>query len=191
MNLAGCSRLQRRPLTGTWYRAIQPQHWPTQNPHTLYTHTPGIPSRFSAGTGQFPILYFGENHLVALFEVRALLGSLTNPVPQPRQTWVTLNATIQLQAVVDLTQAAEQAQIDTNAQELTGAWTGYPPPHSPVPTQNLGAALYAEPDVEGFLAVSARLPYFQTLAVFPDKLQQGSLVAVPAPHGQPPLVIRP
>ena len=114
-----------------------------------------------------------------------------NPVPQPRQTWVILNAAIQLQAVVDLTQTPEQAKISTNTQELTGVWTGYPPPQSLAPTQDLGTALYAEPDVEGFLAISARLPYSKTLAVFPNKLQRGSLVVVPAPHGQPPLVIPP
>jgi RES domain len=115
MNTAGCCNLQRSPLTGTWYRAIQPQHWPTHNPQALYSYTPSIPSRFSAGMGLFPILYFGATHLVALFEVQALLGSLTNAVPQPRQTWVILNATIQLQAAVDLTQPSEQRHIDTNA----------------------------------------------------------------------------
>lgn len=102
MNLDGCSQLQRVPMTGIWYRAIQPQHWPAQAPRALYAYTGVIPSRFSAGDDQYTILYFGENHLVALFEVRALLGSLTQPVPQPRQTWVTLNVTIQLQSIVDL-----------------------------------------------------------------------------------------
>jgi hypothetical protein len=191
VNLVGCVRLQHLPLTGTWYRAIQPQHWPTQDPQALYTYTRVIPSRFSAGADQFALLYFGENHLVALFEVRALLGSLTQPVPHPRQTWVTLNATIQLQSVVDLTQESEQAKIETTTQELTGVWTGAPPPARPAPTQELGAALYAEPDVEGFRAFSAQVPYFQLLVVFPDKLRPGSLVMVPAPHGQPPLVIQP
>ena len=111
MNLAGCARLERLPLTGTWYRAIQPQHWPTQDPQALYTYTRVIPTRFSAGADQFTLLYFGENHLVALFEVRALLGSLTQLVPHPRQTWVTLNAAVQLQSVVDLTQEAEGVRL--------------------------------------------------------------------------------
>jgi hypothetical protein len=31
MNLVECARLPRRPLTGTWYCAVQPQHWPTHN----------------------------------------------------------------------------------------------------------------------------------------------------------------
>ena len=191
MNLAGCARLERLPLTGTWYRAIQPQHWPTQDPQVLYTYTRVIPTRFSAGADQFTLLYFGENHLVALFEVRALLGSLTQPVPHPRQTWVTLNAAVQLQSVVDLTQEAEQAKIGTTTQELTGAWTGSPPPVRLAPTQELGAALYAEPDVEGFRTISPQVPYFQILVVFPDKLRPGSRVIVPAPHGQPSLVIQP
>lgn len=163
MNLAGCAGLQRLPLTGTWYRALQPQHWPTQNPQTLYIYTRVIPSRFSAGADQFSLLYFGENHLVALFEVRALLGSLTQPVPHPRQTWVTLNATVQLQAVVDLTQETEQAKLGTTTQELTGVWTGYPPPARPAPTQELGAALYAELEVEGFRTIGVEEAGYHSL----------------------------
>ncbi len=191
MNPAGCPHLQRVPLTGTWYRAIQPQHWPAQAPHALYRYTRVIPSRFSAGADQYTLLYFGENHLVALFEVGALLGSLMQPVPQPRQTWVTLNATVRLQSVVDLTQAIEQAKIDVTVQELTGVWTGQPSPERPAPTQELGAALFSEPDIEGFCTISAQVPYFQVLVVFPEKSQRGSLVTVPGPDGQSSLIIQP
>ncbi|WP_143309257.1 RES domain-containing protein [Candidatus Entotheonella palauensis] len=179
------------PLTGTWYRAIQPQHWPTQDPHALYMYTRVIPSRFSAGDDQFTLLYFGENHLVALFEVRALLGSLIQPIPQPHQTWVTLNATIRLQSIVDLSQATEQDKINTTTQELTGAWTGSPPPSQLVPTQELGQALYAEPDIEGFFTISAQVPYYKILIIFPEKLQPGSFVSIPSPDGRSSLIIRP
>jgi hypothetical protein len=81
-----------------------------------------------------------------------------------------------------LTREAEQDTLATNAQEHTGAWTGHPLPARPVPTQELGVALYAEPDVEGVVTMSAQVPYFQILVVFPEKLQAGGLVTVPAPH---------
>jgi hypothetical protein len=35
------------------------------------------------------------------------------------------------------------------------------------------------------------VPYFQILVVFPEKLRPGSQIIVPAPSGQPPLVIQP
>lgn len=193
MNLSNCSALHRGLLTGTWYRAIQPQHWPT----ALATNqTRVIPSRFNAGrlnapANQFDILSLAENHMVALFEVQALLGSAAQPVPQPRQTWIILNVVVQLQYVVDFTQVAEQTRIATNAQELTGDWRGYHQrsPTSSVshpvgiaPTQELGAALFAEPDVEGFYALSAKLPCFRTLAVFPQKLQPRSQVVFHHPQ---------
>ena len=60
MNLSQCAALWRRPLTGTWYRAIQPRFWTT----ALATRV--IPSRFNAGataSPQFEILYLSENHL--------------------------------------------------------------------------------------------------------------------------------
>jgi hypothetical protein len=135
------------------------------------------------------LLYVGENHLVALFEVGAWLGSLMQPVPQPRQTWVALNATVRLQSVIDLAQETEQAKIDATAQELTGVWTGQPALERPAPTQELGAALFAEPDIEGFCTLSAQVPYFQVLVVFPEKLQSGSLLTVPGPDGQASLII--
>ncbi|HEY7490252.1 MAG TPA: hypothetical protein VIH59_03990 [Candidatus Tectomicrobia bacterium] len=98
MNFVQGAVLQRGPLTGTWYRAIQPQFWTT----ALATHqTRVIPSRFNVGataSPQFEILYLSENHLVALFEVQALLGSPTQPggvISHPRQAWTVLNVDVQ------------------------------------------------------------------------------------------------
>ena len=62
MNLANCTELPRQPLTGRWYRAIQPQYWPRLN---QMAYTRRIPSRFNAGTNQYAILYLAETPLVA------------------------------------------------------------------------------------------------------------------------------
>jgi hypothetical protein len=96
---------------------------------------------------------------------------------------------VRLQSVIDLTQDTEQAKIDATALELTGVRTGQPAPGRPAPTQELGAALFAEPDIEGFCTLSAQVPYFQVLVVFPEKLQSGSLLTVPGPDGQASLII--
>ena len=73
--------------------------------------------------------------------------------------------------------------VGTNAQELTGDWRGYQQrsaatsvsgPTGKAPTQQLGEQLFALcPDVQGFLAISARLPYYHILAIFPQRLRAG------------------
>jgi RES domain-containing protein len=193
MNLSQCAALQRGPLTGTWYRAIQPQFWTT----ALATHqTRLIPSRFNAGalaTPQFDVLYLSENHLVALFEVQALLGSPTHPggiIPHPLQVWTVLNVDIQLRAIADLTQESQQQLLETTAQELTGDWRGYQQrspatsvsqPIGVAPTQALGSVLFAVPGLEGFRTLSAKLPYHSNLVIFPQKLEVGSQVVFADP----------
>lgn len=177
------------PESGTWYRALQTHFLPT----ALSTrHTSTISSRFSGAipaSPGFEILYLAENHLVALLEVQALLGSPTTPggvVPHPRSTWAILNVSVSLQQVADLTDPASQNLLNTTAQELTGDWLGYrlrgpgttvQAPGGMAPTQDLGAALYGVSDLEGFKSLSAKAPYHQVLAIFPQKLLRGSRVS--------------
>lgn len=186
----------RRMLNPVWYRAIQ-SHFLTGVPGTpptpLHTgHTTTIPGRFNDGMParpSFPVLYLAEDHMVALFEVQALLGSPTTPggtIPHPRTTWTILNVRVNLTYVADLTIEKQQDLFGTNAQELTGDWRGYGPrtPSTsvyeprvfPAPTQALGRTLYKYLKVEGFLAVSAKLPEKMTLVIFPDKLIPGSYI---------------
>jgi hypothetical protein len=167
-----------------------------------------IPSRFNIGSAaspQFEILYLAENHMVALFEVQALLGSPLSSggiVPHPRRAWTILNVAVNLQNVVDLTDPAAQGALNLNmsAQELTGDWRGYQlrsslssvkGPVGKAPTQELGEALYAVPGVEGFRSLSAKLSDQMALVVFPQKLQPGSFIQFSDPatgktHSIPP-----
>lgn len=185
-----------RPLKPDWYRAIQ-THFLTGTPGAPPTplstgHTATIPGRFNPGTlasPSFPVLYLGEDHMVALFEVQALLGSPATPggtVPHPRTAWAILNVMVRLNNVADLTDVPQQDIFGTNAQELTGDWRAYgartaftsvaSPRGVPAPTQRLGHALYGYPLVEGFITPSAKLPERMNLVVFPDKLLPGSRV---------------
>ncbi|HEV3341588.1 MAG TPA: RES family NAD+ phosphorylase [Pirellulales bacterium] len=150
-----------------------------------FAHTSTRSSRFNEGGGSFSTLYLSEDQLVALFEVEAVLGSPhTTWVPVPSGNWTILSVSVVLQSIVDLTQAATQASLATTAQELTGDWRGYrlrnaltsvpQPAGVPAPTQELGAALYAVRGVEGFIAVSAKVPTRRNLVIFPDWLLPGS-----------------
>ena len=137
---------------------------------------------------QFEILYFAQDSIVAGFEYGALFGTLWGPfgyVPNPRRGYVVLNVQVDLREVVDLTDvAAAQQPLDTTAQELTGDWDGYGQrgsrlpvpllrPSGIAPTQDLGEALY-QTGVEGFRAISAKVPTHCTLMVFPQNLRPGS-----------------
>lgn len=146
-------------------------------------------SRFNAAVPEYPgheVLYLAENHLVALLEVEALLGSPADPrrlVPHPHRSWTTLNVTVSLQKVADLTELSIQHSLAITAQELTGDWLGYSlrgpattvkAPTGLAPTQELGAALFDVPFLEGFISLSSKAPYHETLTVFPEKLLPGS-----------------
>ena len=79
----------------------------------------------------------------------------------------------------------EQNRLKTNVQELTGDWEYYhtrtpscpvPSPTGTAPTQDLGEALFGTPGIEGFRAVSAKVPNQKNLIVFPQKLTNGSFL---------------
>jgi hypothetical protein len=118
--------------------------------------------------------------MVAMFEARALFGSPSIPggvVPHPMRPLVSLPIIVVLTAVADLTDPAEAAAIDTNAQELTGDWRSYftriqpavpPAPHTGVPpTHSLGNALFGLRKHQGLITFSATLPDYRILVVFP------------------------
>lgn len=188
MNTSACSLLPTCSESGTWFRAIQAHLLPTA---LATSHTTGVASRFSPGSlasPSFEILYLAENHMVALFEVQALLGSpwvSGGVIPHPRRAWTILNVNVNLQKIVDLTDPVTFGLLATNAQELTGDWRGYQfrgpsasikGPTGIAPTQELGAALARTSGLEGFRSYSARLPDMKVLAVFPKNLRPVSSV---------------
>lgn len=173
MKLSGCAKLDLRPLTGTWFRAIPTQHWATRlaTGHSKFTR-----SRFGAGTTTDPchaLLYLAAGIDVAMWEVGALLGQLHAPISNPHGTWTTLCFDLVLQSVADLTLPAQVKRIGSSTQELTGDCRFHAT--GPTPTQRLGAALFAVPGLEAFLAPSTKAPR-SNLIVFPEKLQPGSRI---------------
>jgi hypothetical protein len=184
----GCASLALTIENAVWFRAVEPQFWQTA-PQSA--QTTGRPSRFNPGPSvrpPFETLYLAEDPQVALFEAGALLGSPSRPggaLPQSRLAWAILNVGVRLHKVADLTVVSQQHLVETTAQELTGDWEGYQlrgprtsvsEPVGIAPTQELVAALYQIPELEGFRTLSARVPYSMVLVVFPQKLQPGSSV---------------
>ncbi len=173
MKLTACKRLALQPVNAIWYRAISAKHWMT----ALRTEqTAQIPTRFNPGNAAkipFEILYLAENQLVAYYEVEAIFGPPDQPVPNPHQSKMLLiDVSVRLQSVADLTDPGQEALLETSAQELTGRWDTYLP--GKAPTQRLGAALFATRNIEGFLAISAKMPRCKTLIVLPQKLLESS-----------------
>ncbi len=187
MNLGACGLLPQTPENGVWYRCIIPSYLPTalSSAHTKKTATRFNPGALLAPTDQFATLHFADDPVVALFETGALLGkpNAGYHVPHPRMTQVTLNVRIILSDVIDLAVVSNaQVPLGTNAQELTGDWESYQirnhrtpvsHPTGTAPTQELGQALF-KTGVEGFRALSAKMPYHKTLVVFTDNLKKGS-----------------
>jgi hypothetical protein len=179
---AGVAGLALTPLSGVWFRAIQPQFWTTSF-KTL--HTRGIASRFNPGNNRFDTFYLAENHLVALLEVGALVGTASpgGLVAVPHRPWAVINVTVRLGSVVDLTRLSQRKAVRTSVQELTGDWRNYAirhqlsgvkgaAPHPP--TQRLGETVFLRSDVEGVVSYSAKQAYSRVLCVFPQRLKPGS-----------------
>jgi hypothetical protein len=77
---------------------------------------------------------------------------------------------MQLHRVADLSDPSQQKVINTSEQELTGILANAA---GAAPTQQLGAALFAVPGLQGFVFPSAKNGSLN-LAVFMDKPAAGS-----------------
>lgn len=190
MNLGAVPSLGTQALpTLQWYRVVRTAFL-TSALHTGHTRT--TPSRFYDPHGpglRFRTLYLSDDPLVAQFEAQVLLGSPWLPgasVPGAAAAWAVVRVSVVLSPVPDLSDTGAQTLVDTSVQELTGDWQGYRRrspltnvtlPVGTAPTQDLGEALYRDPrNLEGFLAVSARVPSNRNLVVFPDHLGPHSYV---------------
>jgi hypothetical protein len=172
MRVGGCSKLSLHPLTGHWFRALNLKLWKTR---LSSDHSKTSRSRFSAATAASPayrVVYLGENHQVAIYEVGALLGDPNAPISSPKGSWILMSLYVRLYNVADLCEHAEQRKISTNHQELTGAWAN---DTGTAPTQELGTALHATGSLEAFTFPSSKLGS-RNLAVFPDKMDSRSSI---------------
>ena len=190
MRLARVPKLACNLMIGTWFRTVVVSYLTTP----LSTgHTRMRASRFHAATiaAGFQILYLTEDHVTALFEVEAILGSpFSSYLPNAAGAFAILPVQVHLQAITDLTLPPTLRSIESSVQELTGDWKSYkhrnPAMTLPlgnattyrteVPTQQLGHALFQTSGIEGFVTYSARVSTKRNLVVFSTKLVAGSSV---------------
>lgn len=66
-------------------------------------------SNASASSSLYRILYLGENHQVAIYEVGALLGNPNSPVSSPKGSWVLMSLQVTLHHVADLCDPSQQS----------------------------------------------------------------------------------
>ena len=186
MNLRACAGLPRTPENAVWFRLIDPRYLPAA---LGSAHTKKTPGRFNPGPllavrDQFASLSFADDVITAQFEVGAALGYYKPGyyVSHPRLSFITLNVSVVLREVFDLSDINVQTVLGTNAQELTGDWEAYQirsprtsvsQPTGIAPTQQLGRALFAT-GAEGFRSISAKMPWHKTLTLFTDRLKTGS-----------------
>ncbi len=172
MKTGGCSRLMLRPETGTWFRALNLRYWISRLETNQSRTSRSRFSNASANSPLYRILYLGENHQVAIYEVGALLGNPNAPLSSPRGSWVLMSLQVTLHHIANLCDPRQQRLIATNDQEMTGVWANN---SGAAPTQQLGAALHAIPLLEGFVFPSSKVGS-RNLAVFPDKLDVRSSI---------------
>jgi hypothetical protein len=183
-------KLPLSPLVGTYWRAI-PAAVARQGRLLSTAHAHGRRNRFNPGPlakKAFALIYLAKTRLVAAFEVRALFGNPTRPggwVANPASRYAYFRVKVNLSAVVDLTDPHTHGALATTAQELTGDWQGYEwrrwfgSVRSPVgraPTQELGEALHSHGGIEGFLTLSAVVPFPENLVIFPGRLRADSFI---------------
>jgi len=184
--LTACRGLLRTREGRVWYRLIDPSYLPNAlgSAHSKKTTARFNPGPQLATSHQFATLSLADDIIAAQFEAGAVLGSYKPGyyVSHTRLAFITMNVTVDLQEVIDLTDPAAQTALGTNVQELTGDWDGYQIrnrrtavsyPTGIAPTQDLGRELCAT-GVEGFLAISAKVPFHQTLTVFTENLRSNS-----------------
>lgn len=181
---------QRRPPTLVesgegayiWFRVI-PIRFVIEGAPLMTTHSRWSRSRFSAGDGSFEAAYFSESRVTALEEARMVknVGGVYIEL-QPDLESRSLRVNVQyLTNVVDLTNRDNLVLLDTTIDELTGEWNEDSPP---IPTQQLGAALFARPELTGFVTYSAKdtTRTVRNLVIFPEKVPAGQEPAWTDPY---------
>jgi hypothetical protein len=176
-----------------WYRAI-PSTLAVNKavPPPKFTH--GITTRFNAGDLQavqhrFDTLYFAEDTRTCLYETGALLGTPLRSnwsIGNPGRRIIVVRFRLNAPRVIDLTDPALEPILGMTAQASTGDWEGYRHrqwaastmlPIGIAPTQQLGRALYARfverSDLDGFVALSARVPTRRVLVLFDPHDERG------------------
>jgi len=91
---------------------------------------------------------------------------------------ILLSVEYELQAVVDLTDAAVQDVLSTNLVELCAPWGALNAAGLSAPTQLLGGVVHELAVIEALRVPSARDPATDNLVIFPVRLRSSSTLRV-------------
>ncbi|HVA92819.1 MAG TPA: RES domain-containing protein, partial [Chloroflexota bacterium] len=109
-----------------------------------------------------------EDPILAMREVEAIYGT-RQVVPNPQEAWCIIPYRIGIGSAVDLTDQDNVDDLGTSWQELAGPWK---PPyylHGQAPTQQLGEAIFQDPDAQGVIFSSSK-GGGKNVLIFPDKI---------------------
>ena len=121
----------------------------------------------------YRIVYLGENHQAAMYEVGALLGDPYAPISNPKGSWLVMSLKVRSASrrrPLCGRGAKEDRHQRTGANGRSGKQAA-----GRAPTQQLGAALFSIPSLEAFLFPSSKSGS-RNLAIFPDKLDPRSSI---------------
>ena len=165
--------LEPTPLEQTFFRVI----------HAKYAATAlSAVGSFRFGgrynpAGAFEVLYLADSPVTALEEVEALLrtdSDLRGVKGPPR---IVLSVECTLQRVVQLDKDTLH-ELNLSFEDVTAPWReSLRRKQTPV-THEIGRISFERGDVEALLAPSAKNPTTSNLAVFPDRLIEGSALRV-------------
>src|SRR4051794_12978314 len=189
---AALASLAGEPLEGVLYRAIFLEalfgfHQRPAYPQPQPLYSLGAPSRGARFTprGGMATLYMAEDQETALPEAHRVSDTLRrarSSAGEPHRPTVLVSAVVRLTSVVDLAATSAQAALGTNTEELIRPWRRAQR-RGPVPTQLLGAAVFASGRFEAIRFPSAQLDGHCCIAIFPDRLRPPALVEIYDPDG--------
>jgi RES domain-containing protein len=189
---AALASLHGEPFEGVLYRAIFlealfgfHQKPPYTQPQPLYgLGAPSHGARFTP-RGGMATLYMAEDQETALAEahrVGATIRRLRSSAGEPHRPTVLVSAVVRLTSVLDLAAVSVHAALCTNTAELVRPWRRAQR-RGPVPTQELGAAVFASGRFQAVRFPSAQLDDHCCMAIFPDRLLAPALVEIYDPDG--------
>jgi RES domain-containing protein len=168
------TKVQGRSSQGLYYRVIRPK----------YMNGP-LSTKGSVVTGgrynpkdDFGVLYFAEDLVVGLAEVRMILQGMPEFTRQKPATRLILCVSVTISNVLDLRDEATMETLGTSLQELCGPWEQYDYAGKLAPTQQLGSAVFLVQSFQGILYPSAKDSSKHNLAVFPDRLGEKDSVEI-------------
>jgi hypothetical protein len=126
-----------------------------------------------------------EDQTTALAEalrVGAVIRRSRASTAEPHRPTVLVSAVARLESVLDLGAPGVQEALDTSRSELLRPWR-LAQRRGPVPTQELGAAIFASGRFQALRFPSAQLDARCCLAIFPDRLREPAFVEIYDPDG--------